>query len=71
MPVADRTVAPASRNMNIGGWVPARAEPVIGRRFATRWLGRDDVVGIGNVKNSDNFDVTILAGGLSLLHVIV
>jgi|GraSoi_2013_40cm_1033754.scaffolds.fasta_scaffold99005_2 hypothetical protein len=25
-------------------WVPARAEPVIGRRFApTRWLGRDHV----------------------------
>ncbi|KWV57853.1 hypothetical protein AS156_37235 [Bradyrhizobium macuxiense] len=24
-------------------WVRARAEPVIGRRFApTRWLGRDD-----------------------------
>ncbi len=58
--------------MNIGGWVPARAEPVIGRRFApTRRLGRDDVVGIGNVKNSDNLDATILAGGLNLLHVIV
>ena len=28
-------------------WVPARAEPVIGRRFApTRWLGRDDVEAI-------------------------
>ncbi len=26
-----------------GVWVPARAEPVIGRAFrATRWLGRDD-----------------------------
>jgi hypothetical protein len=26
-----------------GVWVPARVEPVIGRRFApTRWLGRDD-----------------------------
>src|SRR5258708_9599039 len=32
--------------------VPARAEPVIGRRFApTRWLGRDDVN--LSIKNND------------------
>jgi hypothetical protein len=32
-----------AKSIHQGLWIPARAEPVIGRLFApTRWLGRDD-----------------------------
>src|SRR6266851_10441123 len=60
MRVVDRAAAPASRNMDIRGWVPARAEPVIGRRFApTRWLGRDDGDVRFNFKQQKTYDSAI------------
>jgi len=43
VPLVCRSVAIVVNSLAPVVMVPARAEPVIGRRFApTRWLGRDD-----------------------------